>query len=374
MRSLFVIFLLSVVSLQGAAFGLGAELPIPGTNYGPSAGGRYPLVTAAPSGFLATWMDQRHLPYELRAARIGADGTNREYTGITLDTCDGAGSMCTNVSSTFADGRFFVAWARDGIPKVGAVSENDGSFEVTLLDRGPYTAPSFYKPALAWTGKELVVVFDSGHRLYAAYVDANLHTTGIVPIPGGSGQGEQAVATDGSELFVAWDDLQQDRNEIWFSRLTLSGQPLDSAGIRLSSEDASATFPGRPISLDVVWSGEDFAIGFGSPNLTIARIAVDGGISRIDRSLSLGTVLSLRLTRHGRSILAFWNEPGLHSAEFDASGRQVDSAIFGPISRGIVVSGSGACNDTECLVALNSPIDILLHFTLFPFVSDHQET
>lgn len=187
----------------------------------------------------------------------------------------------------------------------------------------PYSAP-----AIAWDGSNWLVVWedlrndDVFHGVYGARVSADgvlLDTDGIPISTRAEGEGSPTVAHDGSNYLVAWSDGRGTSADVYGARVSASGTVLDPDGVRIStseSDELNARVAGGASGWFVVWYEDRFTAGTHYESIRGARVGADGTV--LDSSgLVLENEVIVRsggfapqVSFDGASFLAIWDRLG----------------------------------------------------------------
>jgi hypothetical protein len=171
-----------------------------------------PDVAWIGSSFLVVWthiVDRSPYTGNIAGARVSANGTVLDTSGLKLSTSTGAG--------------------------VGS--------------------------AVAWNGKSALVVWSEGGHVRGARVNQNGGVLGPSPIAisnAPNGQGEPDVASDGSSFQVVWTDFRNGTtSDIFGARVAGNGTVIDPNGVPLSHAHLDQTHPDIAFNHDylVVWRG-----------------------------------------------------------------------------------------------------------------------
>ena len=223
-----------------------------------------PTVAFGGKDYLVAWGGYRDNWGGLYAARVDTSGTVRDSACITVCTEGGV----TDFAAVAFDGRnYFVVWEDyrgEGLDLYGARIDTSGA----VLDPGGFpiaTGTGWQElPAVAFDGTNYLVVWDDNrsrhYEVYAARVD----TSGTVLDPGGVvlptstiDNWAPAVAFDGTQYLVAWMGAEAEGYSIYGSRVSKSGLMLDPGGIQLSDTTGRHFFPAvgfDGVSFLVTWT------------------------------------------------------------------------------------------------------------------------
>ena len=205
-----------------------------------------PTVAFGGTDYLAVWQDGRTSPYRLFGARITPAGQVLDTQGIALVGARPSAQSLPAIA--FGSSDYLLAWQdvrSDGIyaarvNQSGVVLDTAG-IAVTGVSRYPAIAFDGANFLLAWSN------LSGSSDIFAARVTLAgqvLDSTGIVVSNAAHSQSHPAVAFDGANFLVVWDDLRNDSfSRIYGARVSPDGQLLDSAGIRISDGPARETYP-----------------------------------------------------------------------------------------------------------------------------------
>jgi hypothetical protein len=249
----------------------------------------YPEVTSDGTGWTVMWMDQGSY-YELDAARISADGVNRNPGGVAIYTPQFPDAPY-NATIAFAGDEYMVV-----APKWGANDDDIIAFRLST--------------ALQRVG-------------------------GIIPISAALGYQETpSITSNGTDYFLAWrDNRDLQTYQVFGARITHAGTVLDPNGIAISG--ANGGYP----SPRVAWDGTRWYATWDTygNNVRVARIATTGAV------LNPGGTLVAGATAIAPAISAI---PGggarIVWADTRAGGTQASDIYSAGISATGVV-GSAAC-------------------------------
>jgi hypothetical protein len=142
-------------------------------------------------------------------------------------------------------------------------------------------------PAVAWNGTDFLVVWNdirSGteYDIYGAGVGGDgtvAQPDGILISISANGQTAPAVAWNGTHFLVVWVDARPGNRGIYGARVDGAGTVLDPAGILITTEQFFQTSPA------VAWNGTNFLVvwaGFGGGESDIYGARVDGAGTVLD--------------------------------------------------------------------------------------------
>ncbi|MEW5741839.1 MAG: Ig-like domain-containing protein [Myxococcota bacterium] len=211
-----------------------------------------PRVAWDGANFLVVWEDARGTDLDIYAARVSSGGAVREPQGIQVSTAMGAQRR----PDVFTRGTgAFIAW-EDFRLGLGAsdiygtrVSGSGGVQDPTGIPIA--TNPTDERlPAVAWDGTNVLVAWDDRRNgnadIYATRVDpagAVLDGAGIAVSMGAGAQTEPAATFAGSAFVVAWRDERNGNADVYASRVSSAGVALDATGIGVGVGAGEQTRP-----------------------------------------------------------------------------------------------------------------------------------
>ncbi|MFY0575125.1 hypothetical protein ACN28S_12805 [Cystobacter fuscus] len=280
----------------------------------------YPAVAHDGTNFLVVWQDYRSgTSYDIYGARVSGTGTVLDTSGIPISTAINdqfAPSVANNGTN------FLVVWqdTRSGtgssdiygarVSGTGTVLNTNGILISTAVNAQE-------NPAVAYNGADFLVVWQdyrsgTNYDIYGARVSG----TGVVRNPSGlpistatSDQKYPALAREGSNLLVVWQDLRGD--DIYGTRVSSTGAVLDTSGILISPDVSYAYEPA------VAYDGTNFLVvwhGYGGnngPNINGAQVSSTG--APLDsRYISISTSANGQYTpavaHDGMNFLVVWQD------------------------------------------------------------------
>jgi hypothetical protein len=274
---------------------------------------------------------------EIYGSRISQDGNVIDTSGILI-------SMYINPQNTPAvafDGtNYLIVWqdyrnvTTTGYDIYGARVAQDGN----ILDPAGFPICTAIKhqwnPSIAFDGTNYLVTWDdqrnSSHKIYGARVSISgsvLDTAGIEISIGAGQKYNPALAFDGTNYFVVWEDGRNSTYDldIYGSRVSTQGNVLDPDGINLFLSVYDQVKPA--IAFDgtnylVVWQDDDYE------NIDGVRVGTNGTVldaSAIHISTEVNYRYSPSLSFDGTNYLAIWedwrnNEPDIYGARINPEG------------------------------------------------------
>lgn len=212
---------------------------------------RAPAVAFDGTNYLVVWEDARSGTSDIYGTRVTPEGGLLDGAGIQISVAAGV----QQAPALAYDGtRYLVAWqdARSGssddiyatrVSAAGAVLDGTGvSVSAGTADE--------LTPAVAAGGGSFFVVWSDARAtagdIYAARVSSTgvLTDTAGVAISAESGaQTEPAVAFDGTNFLVAWEDARTGTSDIYATRVSTAGAPLDGSGLAISAVAEAQSAP-----------------------------------------------------------------------------------------------------------------------------------
>jgi hypothetical protein len=267
----------TLVTADGVALG-------PGQPISAAAGEQLrPVVTAAGPRFFVVWEDRRQ-EYETYGARVRADGSVIDGSGIRIVTPDRFYHPSSDVSW---DGvNVLVTWS-SGPQSAETVRGSRVDPSGTLLDPAGVELVPGLLPGVAFDGTRYLVtsVTSGGYET----VGGTRVTPGLTPLDpgrfhiavGANQQTEIDLASDGVNHLVVWTDNRTPERPVYGARVGPDGQNLDGAGFPIAGVGEPSTYTG---AASVVFDGTNFLVlwaeGHSFPDLALraARISPDGEI------------------------------------------------------------------------------------------------
>jgi hypothetical protein len=311
-----------------------------------------PSAAANSSGILVAWQDARNnasTGADIFAARVTLAGAVLDPTGIPITT--NITGQTTPVLAANASG-FLVAWADSRnnavsgtdifaarVSNAGAVLELNGLpiCTVTNNQTAPAVAANSAGFLVGWTDSRNTAV--TGNDIFAARISNAglvLNTNGFAASLAGARQAAPAVAFNGTNYLVAWQDERNfttNSTDILATRVTAVGKVLDPAGIGVSTALAAQRNPAVAASGSdflVVWE-DDRNLGptgtdiFGARVNSAGIVADQGGLAV---STANGNQTTPVVAGNDSTFLVAWRD-----------GRNASTDIFGTrVSRGGTVS------------------------------------
>jgi hypothetical protein len=306
------------------------------------------------TNFLVVWTDYRNNPdtCDIYGARVTPAGVVLDPSGIAIST---AAYDQYVPAVAFDDTNFLVVWTdgRSGSPDIYGSRVTPAG--VVLDPSGIAISTAAYcqrRPAVAFDGANCLVVWeddrsaDTSH-IYGARVSQAgtvLDPTGIAISTAAYGQSFPAVAFDGTNFLVVWQDWRSGvDSDIYGARVTQAGVVRETSGIGISRAADYQLYPA--VAFDgtnflVVWqdtrSGVDNDI-YGA-RVTQAGVVLDS--AGIAISTAAGYKESPVVAFDGTNFLVVWTNGGdIYGARvtqaglvLDPSGIAISTAAYGRYS------------------------------------------
>ena len=302
-----------------------------------------PFVAFDGTNYLVVWEDGRVGPYDIYGTRVNQSGVVLDSSGIAISTgwyyqyspCvafDG-----TNYLVVWQDGRSITEYDIYGtrLDKLGIV--------VDSLDIPISTAPSPQEfPAVAFDGINYLVAWDDqrngNYDIYGARVDQDgvvLDSSGI-GVATGFSRWERApwVAFDGTNYLVVWSDAYSGTTSIYGTRVDPSGTVLDTSGIFISVFDSWVWGPcvaSNGADYLIVWSHRD---SWSEDDIFGARVNQSGAV--LDPSgIAISTAANMQehpsVAFDGNNYFVVWQDRrsdliDIYGARVDQLGTVLDPA------------------------------------------------
>jgi hypothetical protein len=231
-----------------------------------------------------------------------------------------------------ASGQDFTIYGRR-VTQSGVPLDTSG-FRIAPLPYGFYVP---FLPAIAFDGTNYLVVWQDG-SIHASRVTpggAVLDSPPILVSAGPTdGSTEPAIAFDGTDYFVVWDDWRNGTSlDLFAARVNREGRVLDSAGIAISQASlnqryGAVAFDG--VNYFIVWQDRrsgDFDI-FAS-RVTPTGVVLDTGGIPVSRASDWQTEPAVAFD--GTNYLVFWldarpSRPGAYCTRVTPAGAVLDTA------------------------------------------------
>jgi hypothetical protein len=271
------------------------------------------------TNYLVTWQDIRNGTLDIYGARVTPGGTVLDPSGFSISAA--AHDQCCPALA-FDGANYLVTWqdARNGtfdiygarVTPGGAVLDPSGIPISTAAYAQEYSALAFdgANYLVTWSESESISGYDiKGTRVTPG--GTVLDPSGISISTAWSSQENSAVAFDGTNYLVVWQDIRNATFDIYGTRVTPGGTVLDPAGIPVSTAATDEEYPALGFDSAnylVVW--EDRRSG-SSYDIHGARVTPEGVVldtSGIPVSTAAGNQEHPALAFDGTNYLVTWND------------------------------------------------------------------
>jgi hypothetical protein len=242
----------------------------------------YPAVAFGGLNHLVVWSDLRGEDADIYGGRVNPSGNLLDGDGKMLSS---SVSSQANVAAAFGTKNYFVVWEelRDatGSDIFGARVDPSGVVVDAVsigISTGSYNQTF---PDVAFDGGNYFVVWQDNSsgdsNIYGARVDTNgvvLDVTAISISILSYNEGFPAVAFDGTNYLVVWEDDRSGDSEIYGTRVSTGGTVLDPGGILIATGDYW-------FSPDVAFDGTNYLVvwwGGSNDDIMGARVDTLGGV------------------------------------------------------------------------------------------------
>jgi len=279
----------------------------------------YPQIVFDGTNYLVVWQDNRGGSYDIYGTRVSAGGNVLDPDGIAIST---AANDQLFPEIAFDGTNCLIVWEdlRSGFPDIYGARVNSGG---SVLDTGGIaisTVASYqWFPAIASDGTDYLVAWDdnrggSSWDIYGTRVSAGgsvLDPDGIAISTAANIQGDLAIAFDETNYLVVWVDLRSGSSyDIYGARVNASGSVLDTAGIAISIAAGDQELPA--IAFDgtnhlVVWQDGRS----GSYDIYGTRVSAGGNVLDPDGiaiSTAEGYQQSPAISFNGTNYLVVWQD------------------------------------------------------------------
>lgn len=228
-----------------------------------------------PAEYAVAWADRTDDPQQIFLARISDEGSViRSDFPITTHGAEGS----RGARMAWTDSEIGMAWTRGSSPdeEIFFARVTAGGTVIDSEVRITDVPGSSRNPDIAWTGSEFAVAWaDDRDGRYEIYL--NGISEGGVPsgsetrITNAAGDSiDPQIVWNGSELGIAWNDARHVNEEIYFARISASGEKLGDE-FRLTEDSVKSHMP------SLTWSGSQYGLAWqnnDSPNILQVGLVV----------------------------------------------------------------------------------------------------
>ncbi len=214
---------------------------------------RKPAIAWGGSCYLITWEDRRLGNWDVYAARVTAAGELLDSAGIAVSPA-GNGQIDPAPAVAFDGTNFLLVWSddRSGTTDIYGARVNQAG---ALLDPNGIpisTAPDWQEyPSVSFGGSDYMVVWEDWRQseesdIYGSRVTTSgnvLDTAGIPISTASDDQYTPVIAFDGTNYLVVWEDWRGVDPDIYGARVNQAGVVLDHGGIPISTAFDSQQSP-----------------------------------------------------------------------------------------------------------------------------------
>ncbi|NVB85250.1 MAG: hypothetical protein HOV81_43195 [Kofleriaceae bacterium] len=333
-----------------------------------------PTVASNGTDFLVTWETDLGIERDVYASRVTGTGTVVDSAGIAIAT----GSTDQRIPAVASYGTgYLVAWQAFFdiraalISGAGAVSASGTPLALSSNER---------KPAIASNGTGYLVAWQdarggdsTGFDIYAARLStsgATLDPAGLALSTAIGGQVDPAVASNGTDYLVAWQDTRAGNDDIYATLVSATGAISDPSGLVVSTTPAAQMDPAvASDGTDYVVAWQDSRNSTGSEteyDIYAARIT-SAGANLDPTGIAVSTVSGQQraptVASNGIGYLLAWEDrragSNVYATRMATSGAILDGSGFVAGSSPYVYQAALASNGTDYLVAwedLNSHV------------------
>ena len=299
-------------------------------------------VASDGTAFMVTWLDANSV---LHASRVSANGRVLDPGGVAI------ASGARSASASWNGRVFLVVWGPGfaaRVTRTGRVLDPGGSpFDTDDegLPYGPVVAAGNDGFLVVWDGRHTEEIHDPDIHGALLTPDGRLpNPRDLIVSSAAPMQADPALAWNGRDFLVVWTEQRQHREwDLYAARVSASGAIRDGTGIPI------ATGPGGPWYAAVAWSGRHFLVVWadgrpGGEGVYGARIdaggrLLDPGGFAISTNDERGLTGTPGVASDGRDFLVVWDG--------DRPDEHVVSAATSRDAAGFTGSGPSPANRPE---------------------------
>jgi hypothetical protein len=269
--------------------GSGSVLDAAGVTVSQNGREHYPSVGSDGGDYLVFWEDNRDWRRDFYCARVTSSAEVQDPGGVLVSTGEsvsGSGRL-DGPDVAFGKAEWMTAWA--GAPggyedcvcgarvsRTGSVLDDEAIIVSLGTDVQRHPAASFDGASyvLAWLGYH-----DSYSDIYASRVDpwGTVLNERPIPISMSGSTGPPTVASGAENTIIVWPDGREGRMNLYFARMSRTGEVLDPAGRPICDSAETQRLPA------VAFDGTNFTVvwteaGTESGGVFAARISQNGDV------------------------------------------------------------------------------------------------
>ncbi len=308
-----------------------------------------PDVAFDGTNYLAVWEDARGISYyNIRGARVNQSGVILDPNIISISA---ATNDQMSPAIAFDGTNYFVVWADQRsnawdicgtrINQSGSVLEPNG---IAISTAANYQE----EPTISFDGTNYFIVWQDRrggtyYDIYGTRVNQSgtvLNPSGIAISTAANNQTAPAIAFDGTNYLLVWEDYRNGNFDIYCTRVDQSGNVLNPNGIAISTNTADQLVP------SVAFGGTNYIVVWvdnrnGSWDIYGARVTPTGTVldpNGIPICTNNYTQLSPTVAFDGTNYVVIWEDN--RNGSWDIYGASVDL-------NGTVVSTFSVCSHTN---------------------------
>ncbi|WP_163999301.1 Ig-like domain-containing protein [Pyxidicoccus caerfyrddinensis] len=270
--------------------GSGEVLDASGLEISPAGNHLFHKVASNGTDYLVVWEDVTEIESRVMGARITGGGVILDAQGLVLSAPTVRSSSAPSVASNGTD--YLVVWnTRPGETSLSTISGTRVTSAGAVLDASRLTIsgpPALVDaPAVASNGTDYLVVWqdyrNDNSDIYGARVTsagAVLEASGFVITTAVDTQRDPAVASNGTDYFVAWGDFRRSSaSDVYGARVSREGAVLDPSGVAISTAARYQQFPSvASLGAEYVVVWQDHSVSTPNPNIYGARVTNAGAV------------------------------------------------------------------------------------------------